>query len=152
MHLVARDIMNRELIRVDASATLDHALSTILQHRVRNLPVVDDKGRYLGLIGMNSIIRALLPRAVTLEGGLTSAPFAMDSLGDLRERFDHARSHPVTEFLEEDQKVLEPDTPLIETILDLYHNKGSLPVVDKGMLVGMVSSVEVLGRFAGRTG
>ena len=53
-------------------------------------------------------------------------------------------------------RTVAPDTSLAETLLELYHNRTSLPVVEEetGRLVGIVShwgvGMAVLGRNGGQ--
>jgi CBS-domain-containing membrane protein len=48
---------------------------------------------------------------------------------------------PVSMCMSTDAETVSPDTPLVETLLILYHARHSLPVVDpdNGKLVGVVS-------------
>jgi len=124
------------------AAKLSDAARLILEHRVRNVPVVDEAGRYLGVVSANGLLSILLPKAATLEGAaLDALPFVKDTLDDLRERWRDARDLPVTDCLDTDLETVTPDTSLTETLLSLYHNRTSLPVVEEGTgrLVGLVS-------------
>lgn len=137
----ARDLMNNRPIVLQQTARLRDAARVILEHRFRNVPVVDENGRYLGVVSANRLLGTILPRAATMEDGLESLPFVQDTLEDLRERWSQARDLPVTDALDTDLATVSPDTSDAETVLELYRNRTSLPVVEQGTgrLVGIVS-------------
>ena len=137
----ARLIMNDRPVSVDRHARLRDAAALIMKHKFRNLPVIDDQGRYLGVISSNRLLRIILPKAATMEPPLERLEFVHDTLDDLQERWKDAQDRPVTDFLDNDVQTVAPDTSLDETLLTLYRNRTSLPVVDTetGHLVGIVS-------------
>jgi CBS domain-containing protein len=61
----AADLMTRPVITIPANATPDEALRLIMLHGVKRLPVVDENGRLLGLLGRASLLRAHSSRPVT---------------------------------------------------------------------------------------
>ena len=128
-----------------ATATVRQGVQLILEHRYRNIPVVDDQGRYLGVFGVGCLLRLILPKAVVLEHGLNSVPFVTDTLEDLRRRLAEAADKPVTMCMSVDITVVSPETELVETLLILYKTRNSVPVVEKrtGRLMGMVSYFDV---------
>ncbi len=66
----------------------------IMEQRYRNLPVVDEDGCYLGVFGVNCLLRLVLPRAVVMEKGLDSVAFIHESLADLHERLRKVENEP----------------------------------------------------------
>ena len=140
--MTARLVMNPTPVVLRRTARLGDAARLILEHHFRNLPVVDEAGRYLGVVSANRLLSLLLPKAATLEGAaLEALPFVKDTLDDLRARWRDARELPVTDCLDTDVETVTPETSLAETLLSLYHNRTSLPVVEAGTgrLVGIVS-------------
>jgi CBS-domain-containing membrane protein len=125
--------------------TIKKGIELVMDHRYRNIPVVDDNGCYKGIFGVNCLLRLVLPKAVLVERGLTSVPFVSDSLRDLRIRLKAVEDKPVTFCMNDDVTTVTPDTPLVETLLTLYKTHASVPVVepDSGHLVGMISYWDV---------
>jgi CBS-domain-containing membrane protein len=125
---------------------ISSGVKLIMEHRYRNIPVVDDKGCYLGMFGVNCLLRLVLPRAVVVDRGLTTVPFVSDTLRDLRYRLKTVEGKAVTYCMTEKEVTpVAPDTPLVETLLVLYKTRSSVPVVDpdSGCLVGMISYWDV---------
>src|SRR5947207_3185275 len=44
-----KDVMTRDVVTVNAGATLKHAAKLLVEHRISGLPVVDVDGRVLGV-------------------------------------------------------------------------------------------------------
>ena len=60
-----RDIMSHPLITVLGDAPASKALSMMKRRNVNRLPVVDDKGRLIGLITMQRLVRSMPADKVT---------------------------------------------------------------------------------------
>ena len=56
----AADLMTTPVITISVKATPDEALRLIMHYEVKRLPVVDENGRLLGLLGRASLLRGLL--------------------------------------------------------------------------------------------
>lgn len=121
------------------------AAAYIMEHRYRNLPVVDEDGRYLGVFGVNCLLKLVLPKAAIMKKGLDSVSFIHESLSDLHQRLREVENEPISVCMTTDLATVRPDTPLVETLLLMYRTKSSLPVVDpeSGRLMGMISYWDV---------
>jgi CBS domain-containing protein len=128
-----------------ATDTIAKGIGYIMENRFRNVPIVDDQGRYMGVFGVGCMLRLVLPRAALMEHGLTDISFVSDSLKDLRRRLREFEDKPVTICLSDEATVIEPDMPLLETLLVLYQTRRSVPVVDpkERRLLGVVSYWDV---------
>ncbi len=143
--ITARDVMDPSPTVLRPGDTIGTAVEHIMSHRYRSLPVVDGDGRYLGVFGVNCLLRSVLPRAAIMDRGLTSVPFIRETLADLKARLRAQEHDPISGCMSTDVPVVAPDTPLVETLLVLYRNRASLPVVEpaSGRLAGMVSYFDV---------
>jgi CBS-domain-containing membrane protein len=141
----ARDVMDPNPTVLSATDTVGKGIGYIMENRFRNVPIVDSKQCYLGVFGVNCLLRLVLPQAALMENGLTDLSFVSDSLKDLRRRLKESEDQPVTICLSDEATVIGPDTPLLETLLVLYQTRRSIPVVDPkdGCLLGVVSYWDV---------
>lgn len=62
IHLTASAVMNRKVISIKADQPIFKALSKMMAYRVRAMPVVDDKNRYLGMIVEDDIMGYLFKK------------------------------------------------------------------------------------------
>jgi CBS-domain-containing membrane protein len=139
--MTATSIMDPNPTVVKPTDLIKTAIGYIMDNRYRNLPVVDDEGHYLGSFGVTCLLKNVLPKAVLMKHGLTSVPFVQESLSDLHNRLRELENHSVAMCMNTEAMTVSPDTPLVESLLILYHNRDSLPVVDpdSGKLVGVIS-------------
>ena len=55
----AADVMTRDPVTVQPQTPLLDALGLLLSYKIKRLPVVDDEGRLVGLVGRSEVLRAL---------------------------------------------------------------------------------------------
>ena len=137
----ATDIMDPHPTVLKSTDMIKKAIGYIMENRYRNLPVVDDEGRYLGRFGVHCLLRNVLPKAATMKQGLDSLSFVHVNLKDLHNRLNEIEDKPISMCMTKDVEPVPPDTPLVETLLKLYNTRDSIPVVepDSGKLLGVIS-------------
>lgn len=148
--------MTARLHTLRASDTVADALLAMSRYQIRNFPVIDDKGDFIGLFGVRRLGRLLLPKAASdlHRYRLTDLSFMPDELGAMTDRLRKAGSRPVSDFLEKKGKLIfcGPDTTYPE-LLELFeeNHDASLPVIvvkrNSCKLVGLVSIWDVLSRI-----
>ena len=148
-------IMTPRPMTLRESDKVSDALLMMHRHQVRNLPVVDDDGLFVGLFGIRRLSHLLLPKAAQLDRySLSDLSFLPDDLESLRERLLKIGDKPVADFLEKKKKLMfcKPDTsfPELLELLD-QSSDSSLPVIvvtgKQKKLVGIVSAWDVLDRL-----
>jgi CBS-domain-containing membrane protein len=145
IHMTAASVMDPKPTVLKPTDIIRTAVSYIMEHRYRNVPVVDEEGRYLGVFGVNCLLKLVLPKAAIMEQGLTDVSFIQDTLADLHERLREVEDEPISLCMSTDIATVSPDKPLVETLLILYRTRTSIPVVDPETvkLVGMISYWDV---------
>ena len=143
--MTAASVMDPHPTVLKATDIIRTAASFILEHRYRNLPVVDEEGRYLGIFGVNCLLKLVLPKAAIMEKGLESVSFIKETLADLHQRLREVEEQPISVCMSQEVTTVPPDHPLVDTLLILYRSKSSIPVVEpeSGKLVGMISYWDV---------
>lgn len=145
--MTVADVMNRQPAILQAGQTFAEGFAILREKRIRSLPVVDAQGRYLGLFEVRDVWQVLLPRAATLgDRSLQALSFVGGSPAELQSRLAEAGSHPVADFVgNEELAPLPPETAVKEAMRLLYQSGGILPVVDSSRkLLGIVSTWEIL--------
>ena len=141
----ASSVMDPHPTVVKATDLIHSAIEHIMKHRYRHLPVVDNEGRYLGIFGVNCLLRLVLPKAAVMDRGLNNLSFIHETPGDLHDRLLEYENEPVTTCMRTNIQAVYPDTPLVETLHQLYKTECCVPVVapDSGKLLGMISYFDV---------
>ena len=145
--------MTSRLFTLKPDDTVADALQLMHRKHVRNLPVVDPSGAFVGLFGLRRLSHLLLPIAASELGrfSVSDLHFLPDDSVLVGDRWHDIAGHPVVDYLEKKKKLLfcTPDTRFPELLALLEESKDStLPViVVKGRnrkLVGVVSAWDVL--------
>ena len=158
--MTAESIMTSNLITLSPQDTVADAMFLMHSKGVRNLPVVDESGSFVGLFGMRRLSHLLLPKAALDLGShsISDLHFLPDEVVQNGDRWHEISEQPVKNFLEKKKKLLfcTPQTPFPELLALLDESKDtSLPVIviegETQKVVGMVSSWDVLeGIIMGR--
>ena len=140
----AEAVMDPHPTILRSTDTIEKAVNFIMTNRYRAIPVVDEDGCYLGMFGVNCLLKQVIPPAV-FHSGLKNIGFIHESLLDLYHRFDEVKHQPISVCMSQDILPVSPDTPLTETLLQLYETRSSIPVVAPGSckLLGMISYFDV---------
>jgi CBS domain-containing protein len=116
------DHMSRNVVAVDASDTVQHMYTLIVESGFSAYPVVKKK-KIIGIVSRRDLLR----------GGRTRASRA------------HASHIPVHEIMTTEVVTIGPDDPISTAAsLLVHHDISRLPVVDRGSLVGIVDRHDVI--------
>jgi len=158
--------MTSALFTLSLTDTVADALCLMHDKEVRNLPVVDESGAFIGLFGLRRLSHLLLPKAALDLGAhsISDLQFLPDEIVQNGDRWHEISEQPVKNFLEKKKKLIfcTPQTPFPELLALLDESKDtSLPVIvvegEAQKVVGMVSCWDVLegiimGRLAKKKG
>jgi CBS-domain-containing membrane protein len=147
----ASEVMNPNPITLKATDTIECASEYIMKHRYRSLPVVDENFCYLGMFGVNCLLKQVIPSSALMDQGLENVSFIHESIDDLYQRFNEVKQQPISVCMSQEITPVSPDTPLTETLLQLYETRFAIPVVEKGSckLLGMISYWDVGKKILG---
>ena len=137
---------------IGADETVPAAVRLMKEYGMRNLPVVDGEGKLLGVFTTVHLVELLLPKAATIEGGLSDLTFVHDTLDDVRERWTEVQNHLVGDFIETDNiPVATANTSLIEVMLLIFQNRTHITIIDEdtSKVIGVVTFTKVLDALLG---
>lgn len=122
---LVEDLMTRDLITLGPKDDLAQADTFMKRGRIRHLPVVDDAKKLLGLVTHRDLLRVFADRtrdaAMTIRAG---------------------------DVMTIEVATVAPDTRLKDALTVMIDNKyGCLPVVDDGVLVGIITEHDLM-KFA----
>lgn len=125
---IVREHMTPNPITVAPTCSVTEAHRLMQEHGVRHLPVTD-QSTLVGIITRGDILEASASNTGRL--GL----FPSDDLWS---------TTPVAELMTPDPVTISPDTTVLEAAdLMFQHDIGSLPVVEEGRLVGIITETDI---------
>jgi len=123
-----RDYMKSPVVTVTSDTLIHDAQKLMQEYDIRRLPVVD-KGKLVGLITQDRIREA--------------GPSPATSLSIWEINYLLAKMK-VKDIMVKDVITVSPDTPIEEAwVLGHKNNIGTFPVVDKGKLVGIMTTTDL---------
>jgi CBS domain-containing protein len=138
----ARDVMTWGAITVEPDESVTRAVQLMLQNKISGLPVVDDKGEFVGIVTEGDFLRR------GELGTQRQRPRWLEFLlgpGRLAAEYVQASGQKVAQVMTREAKTITPETPLEEVVrLMERHRVKRLPVVQDGKLVGIVSRADLL--------
>ena len=136
------ECMKRAVVSVPASATIREAASIFVARHIGLLPVVDEKSRAIGALGLRDLLSLALPSFVNL---VEDVDFVHD-FGAVESTRPTAvvLDRPVTTLMRLVKSVNEDCGLLRAYALMIKHELHDLPVVkEDGTLVGIASRVDI---------
>jgi acetoin utilization protein AcuB len=91
--LKIKDIMRKNLVTVGPEETVEKAAVKMLEHRISGLPVVNDKGKVVGVITQGDIFKVLVSLTGIYRGGIQLAFNLEDRPGSIKDVADVIRKH-----------------------------------------------------------
>ncbi|NPV09405.1 MAG: CBS domain-containing protein [Anaerolineae bacterium] len=126
--------MSSPAITVDPSLPVMDALHLMEEKDVRRLPVVDGRGRLVGIVSEKDVLRASPSPATTLSIFEVSYLLHRLTVGDIMTR---------------EVVTVREDTPLEEAArIMAQRHLGGLPVMREGKLIGMITETDLLLGFS----
>jgi CBS domain-containing protein len=150
-----RDVMTRKVVSVLPGDSLRLAATLLSEKGISGMPVVDSDGVVVGVLSEKDIVRSLRQKTgLTLPGGLfqlileNSEARQKDMLTRCRAALDEVR---VSAAMTSPAHTVTPNTLTLEAarlMLSLHINR--MPVVENGMLVGIITRTNVLALYHGQ--
>ncbi|MGC8495065.1 MAG: CBS and ACT domain-containing protein [Syntrophobacteraceae bacterium] len=120
--MIVRHWMSTDLVTIGKEASIQEAMAVMKRESIRHLPVVDQKKKLLGWISdadLRGVLIASMLEDLTLEDVMVRNPLTTT-----------------------------PETPLEEAALLLLDRRvGGMPVVEKGVLAGIITVADILSAF-----
>ena len=132
--MIVEEIMNTHVISLKETATVNKAVRTMRDKKIRHLPIINDANEVVGIVTDHDIKNAL-PSSLREEPNSNVYDAV---IADIMVK-DPIIGHPL-DFVE-------------EVAMTMYENKIScLPIVSGGKLIGIVTTTDVLYRYIELTG
>ncbi len=137
-----RDVMTRTPYTIDPEAPIATATAVMRERGVRHLPVVSDAGKLVGMVSDRDVRDAVFAPAFAERLSLVARRRLRGLTGTLE-------NMKVKDVMTWDAVTTEPDALLAQAAAVMFEGRfGSLPVMEKGKLVGIVTEYDVLKALA----
>ena len=130
--------MAKDPLTIDPEATVGAALDIMRTKHVRHLPVVDEAGALMGIVTDRDLRHAAFSSAVQEYLPVRARRLARQ----IGETLENLRVRDVMTWA---VVTTGPETPVLSAALIMFESRvGSLPVIERGRLVGLLTEQDVL--------
>lgn len=128
----AKNLMSRQVVTIGTSDSCLEAVRRMHQARVRHLPVVNREGMLVGIVTDRDLRHHLFSPGVFKDVGQTAVEILLKAV-------------PVAEIMSTPVISVEPQDEMMDVArLMLEEKVGSLPVVEAGRVVGILTETDML--------
>lgn len=143
--VVAADLMASPAVACRANAFFEEIAESLADANISGMPVVDDRGKLVGVISERDLAHALGGPLVRLAIRRHAASPSWESLSEIPRE-----SRRVKDIMSTHLVSARPETTVRElAVLVVTHDIGRVPIVADGRLVGLVSRGDLLAHLAG---
>jgi acetoin utilization protein AcuB len=133
MHV--KELMSRNVVTVGVSDSCHDAVERMHRHKVRHLPVVGPDGAIVGIVTDRDLRHHLF------------APPVFRAIGEVRVD-SLLKGAPIRDAMTTPVVTIRPDDDLAKAANLMLEDKvGSLPVVEQGRVVGIITETDLLRRI-----
>jgi CBS domain-containing protein len=153
-----KDIMNIDVVVCNPNTTISEASQLLKKNNISGLPVVEE-GRVVGIVSEGDLLKLL---EVPEPSGLwLPSPFEVFEIPirellnweETKHMLEDIGSKPVSEIMQKDVHVISPEKNIQDAVkLITKHKVNRLPVVENGILVGIITRGDIIHGLGGNSG
>jgi len=143
--LKARDIMTKDILSVHPETGIIQAARIMLERHINGLPVIDHEGNLKGIICQSDLITQQKKLPIPSFFIMLDSLFPLTSPANIEKELKKMAAITVDEAMATNLVTVTPDTGLedIATLM-VKSNIHTVPVVDRGKLVGIIGKEDIL--------
>ena len=150
--LKVRDLMTTEVLTLRPDDTVKKAAIKLALDNVSGAPIVDDKNHLLGFVSENDILNIIMKYQMKLDkknDGDRLLDYSMDSMLDtddnLKEVSEEISNIEMSTIMVRSVMSTSPDAPIMEVLMTMLRlGINRIPVLEKGVLVGIISRGDII--------
>lgn len=138
--------MIKETITLKPDATVKEAMDLFSKHNIRNIPVIDDKGDFVGMFGLKEVLSNVLPMAAKVGEGLPTMEFLHGGAADVAKKLRKTHTHRIGDVMNKKAEAIDSDSATWEALRFMVFQGSPVPVVapDSKKFVGLISRQTLL--------
>jgi predicted transcriptional regulator len=139
--MLIEEVYRKEVVTVGEGATVKDAVELLVQKRFNGLIVTDGDGRVRGVLSVQDIAGAMVPKQFRENTALAGAMYHQ---GFFHEQVQKIAHFPVKRVMRRDFLTVTLQSNIMEVMADfLFKDLYIVPVVSGRQLVGMVTRSEI---------
>ena len=150
--LKVRDLMTTEVPTLRPDDTIKKAATKLALEGMSGAPIVDNKNHLLGFVSENDILTVIMKYQSRLEndiGGDSLLDYSMDSLAEsddnLKKVSEEISNIEMSSIMGRSVMTRSPDAYIMEVLkIMLRLGINRIPVLEKGVLVGIISRGDII--------
>jgi len=140
-----RDVMTTEVVTVTPQTPLRDLAVILADKKINGVPVVDEKGAVLGVVCESDLVAQNKPLHIPTVFVLLDSVIPLENPWRLQKEFKRLTATVVEDIYSRPAVVVSPDTDLPEVAQLMCEKKYyTIPVVDRGKLVGVLGKADVI--------
>jgi len=141
-----KEIMEKEVVSVKPDDTVRDALIFLFKMRISGLPVIDARGKLVGMFTEKDVLSYILPSYIEKVGRFIYE----ENPKSIKKKFMELDKVKVSQLMRRDVITTDEDAALCEVArIVLTQKTRRLPVVDKsGRVIGIVAREDVVKAYA----
>ena len=134
--MLVHEVMSTGLVTANKTDTIRSAVIKMMNRQCGAIPVVEGGARLIGMVTLRDVLLPLYPNyGDYIHDNVHSRDFV-----EMEEGYPESLGRKVEEIMSPNPLTVAPHDPVLEAASYMgLKNFRRIPVVDKGMLVGMVS-------------
>ncbi|MGE0014928.1 MAG: CBS domain-containing protein [Candidatus Methanomethylophilaceae archaeon] len=147
--LKVRDLMTTQVVTLKPGDTVKHATIKFAVNNISGAPVVDNRNHLVGILSEDDILNLIVRRQEKMgAGGGKMLSYPMDSEMDnvaLQDAADEVSNTKVEDIMTRSVLTTTPDAVIVDVLKAMLERKiNRVPVLEKGVLVGIISRGDIV--------
>lgn len=143
--MLAKDIMTRDLLTVTPKTNIRDIAQLLIDHKISGLPVVDEKGKVLGMVSEGDLMRKEIAPKLPDVLSVLGAIIYYNGMKEYKEAFRKMAATTAEEIMTDEviSVQIDDDVSKVGQIM-LDHGIKRVPVLLGDKLVGIVSRADIV--------
>lgn len=151
--MLARDIMNKDVITIREDSSIEEAAGILTENNISGAPVVDKKGKLVGMVTEGDLLHQETNPRTPAFLNILGAFIYINGLERYREDFKKLAATSTSEIMTRDLVTAVGDTEIEDVAaLMVKHGIKRVPVVEKDNLIGIISRADIVKTMARKSG